>query len=135
MTAEERMRDITQTKILFAEDNPDNFVILQAFLKDMGFKKVTGTTNGKELIELYETMTDECGLIILDIQMPIMNGVEALEHIRSRNKSIPVIALTAFALKEDVRRFMNAGFTAYLAKPYKQNDLYDIIEKCLEDAE
>ena len=84
-------------------------------------------SDGQEAVEKFKEQ--EFDLILMDIQMPVMNGFEASEEIRRKNKEVPIIALTAYALKGDRDKCIESGMNDYLAKPYKMQDLYDIIKK------
>ena len=114
-------------KILLVEDNEMNrFIALQS-LKITGCQ-ITEATNGLEAIEKLKE--DAFDIILMDIQMPKMNGVEATEFIRLElNKEIPIIALTANAFKNDIDLYLSIGMTDYLIKPYKEEDLYRVVDK------
>ncbi len=120
--------ELKKIKIIFAEDNPDNFLLLKTILQDLGFNNVKGYGNGKELIERFK-LDDTIDLVILDIQMPIMTGHECLKEIRKIEKNIPVIALTAFTLTEDRNRYLRSGFTGYITKPFTDQELLNEIFK------
>ena len=117
-------------RILFAEDNPVNVLFGVSLLKKLGHEVVT-VGNGVEcLAELDKGPFD---LVLMDIQMPVMNGEDALKSIRQREHGadIPVIALTAFALKQDKERFMSEGFNGYLSKPYEIDRIVAEIERVM----
>ncbi len=116
-------------KILFAEDEAINRLYLKYFLESDGHD-VTFVKSGIELIEKLKT--DKFDLVISDIQMPEMDGVEAVKTIRSGNSGvldpeIPVIAFTAYTAKSDTDRFESAGFSGYLSKPVHIAELRKII--------
>ena len=107
--------------IAVVEDNPDNRLLLQAILEDS--YELTEYVTG---IEALEGLTGEVpDLILLDISLPGMDGVEVLQHIRAdaRLRNIPVIALTAHAMAGDRDRFLAAGFDGYLTKPITDDEL------------
>ncbi|GAB7022145.1 PAS domain S-box protein [Salidesulfovibrio brasiliensis] len=120
--------------ILVAEDEMVNRTALQTILKKAGYK-VTSVENGAEALkELSKSPYD---LVLMDIQMPIMDGVEAAEAIRSgkagkRNSLIPIVALTAFAMSGDKESFLNAGMNGYLAKPVEVDELNLIVSEALK---
>ena len=86
--------------------------------------------NGKEVVDYIENLKDHNNIIVLmDIKMPVMDGNEAMYLIKKINKKIPVIALTAFALKHEELEFMAKGFDDYISKPININKLIEIIER------
>ncbi|NIM12252.1 MAG: response regulator [Candidatus Aminicenantes bacterium] len=132
--------------ILLAEDNEINRKLIIALMKNKGWL-VTAVENGKEAIEALKCKTnsdgngkgnfkgkkkrDQYDIILMDVQMPVMDGMEATKTIRKFKdfKKIPIIALTAHALKGDRERFLAAGMDDYLSKPIDANTLYSMIEK------
>lgn len=115
--------------ILCADDNPDNRQIIKLLLEKMGHK-VSTAENGK--LALEATLEHEFDLIFLDIQMPIMDGIEALELIRSTACETPVIAFTAQVFDHEVTHLLNLGFNAWLAKPIDRSKLDDILLEFLD---
>lgn len=120
------LREGSQLSILAVEDNPTNQKFIGALLRKIGHR-VTCCSNGRQALEAWRTDHFDC--ILMDIQMPVMGGEEALQQIRNdENESgrhVPVIALTAHALKGDQERFLAQGFDGYLTKPLR-------IEKLVE---
>jgi len=110
--------------ILCADDNPDNRQIIKLLLEKMGHK-VSTAENGK--LALEATLEQEFDLIFLDIQMPVMDGIEALELIRSTACETPVIAFTAQVFDHEVTHLLNLGFNAWLAKPIDRAKLDEIL--------
>jgi two-component system, cell cycle sensor histidine kinase and response regulator CckA len=112
--------------ILIAEDNPMNQRMLELLLQKIGHSAIS-TNNGKEALERWRR--GGVDLILMDIQMPVMTGVEALEAIRAEEQAsgghLPVIALTADALKGTEEKLLKAGFDGYLTKPVKTKELTD----------
>ncbi len=111
-------------KILLVEDNKMNRKVASKMLIKLGYE-ITCANNGKEAVDAYTKM--DFDIILMDIQMPVMDGEEACKVIRSLKKDItapvPIIALTANAMKGDKERFLKAGMDDYIAKPIKKNDL------------
>ncbi|OQX81099.1 MAG: hypothetical protein B6D61_01105 [Bacteroidetes bacterium 4484_249] len=107
--------------ILVAEDVPSNYYIVEILLKKTG-AKLMWAKNGLEAIEIYKKNKEKIDLILMDIQMPVMNGVEATRKIKKINRNIPVIAQTAYALDGDMEKFIKAGCDDYISKPVN-NDL------------
>ena len=112
-------------KILVVEDMPLNQLLMKTLLDDFGFEHECAD-NGKEAIEKLQTATYD--IVLMDLQMPIMNGFEATDHIRNKMKStIPIIALTADVTTVDVEKCKAAGMDDYLAKPVDEKILYNKI--------
>ena len=123
-------RDSAALRVLLVEDNPVNTVFGTSVLKKLGHDSVA-VTNGLECLAALEQGVFD--LVLMDIQMPVMNGEDALKAIRQRKQGadIPVIALTAYALNGDQERFMNAGFNGYISKPYDTGRLVAEIERVM----
>lgn len=117
-----------------AEDNQLNSEIAQYLLEDSG-AVVTPVSNGRECVDAYKN--SEKGtfdLILMDIMMPVMDGLTAAREIRScerRDADIPIIAMTANAFSEDAKMSREAGMNAHLAKPLDINELIAAIAKLL----
>jgi two-component system, sensor histidine kinase len=119
-------------KILLAEDDPTNQKVISKMLENAGYQ-IDIAENGKVAISLFDE--NKYDLVLMDIQMPEMNGIEALEVIREKEKKIrrtPVIALTAYTLKGDRERFLMMGMDGYIAKPIDMKALYGTIEDTLQ---
>jgi len=119
-------------KILLCEDNILNREIAAALLKEKHVT-VAAAENGQSGVELFsESMPGEFAAILMDIRMPVMDGIEAAKAVRAMDRSdaktIPVIAMTADAFDEDVRRCMDAGMNGHIAKPVDPDQLYKILE-------
>ncbi|MFC3095439.1 PAS domain S-box protein [Alteromonas sediminis] len=119
---------LTDKKILIAEDNEINQVVIEALLESTE-ATLKIVENGKLAVAAAET--DEFDLILLDIQMPEMDGVEAMKRIRQFSSYTPIIALTANAMVEDVSSYLSQGFTAHVAKPVDKNHLYGLLASLL----
>jgi two-component system, cell cycle response regulator DivK len=102
--------------ILVVEDNDKNMKLFRDVLNATGYDTLEATT-GEDAVELARTRS--VALVLMDVQLPGMDGVEALEQLRrdARTASIPVLAVTAQAMSGDEQRFRNAGFDGYLSKP------------------
>ena len=113
-------------KILMAEDYKHSQIIVTRLLKKNGFEDITVVENGEEALRICEK--EKIDLILMDMQMPVMNGFEATGEIRelSGYEDTPIIALTAFAMKGDREKCLEAGATDYIAKPI---DSKEFIEK------
>ncbi len=120
-------------RILIAEDNSVNQLIAQAFLKELGYSYHT-VANGKEVLE--ELAQSHFDLILMDCQMPEMDGFEATREIRKNiSTTLPIVALTANAMKGDEAKCREAGMNDYLSKPFHKDQLSAILEKYLASPE
>ncbi|MBE1302249.1 MAG: response regulator [Alteromonadaceae bacterium] len=116
--------DLTDVSILVAEDNEINQLIIESMLQPTK-AKTTFAKNGKEALAAFNAQAFD--LVLMDIQMPEMDGVEAFSELREINANVPVVALTANVLAEDVRRYNELGFTAHLGKPIELNKLFELL--------
>ncbi len=115
-------------RILLAEDNPVNQKLAELMLTKGGYH-VEVANNGKEAVEKYITSPGDFDLIFMDIQMPEMDGLEATKAIRKREDEIPIIAMTANAMKGDMEKCLNAGMDDYMTKPIKRDLVFEMIKK------
>jgi two-component system, cell cycle response regulator DivK len=117
-------------KILIAEDNENNRKLQVDILRYHGYE-VIEATDGREAVETARAEVPD--LIIMDIQMPVMDGISAARILKSdpATKGIKMIALTSFAMKGDREKFMEAGFDDYIAKPIDTRQLPVIVKKYL----
>lgn len=116
--------------ILVAEDNEVNQKIISSILtkKEIGYKIVS---NGEEALKTYQTET--FSLILMDCQMPVMDGLTATEKIRefersTEKKRVPIVALTANAMKGDREKCIERGMDDFLSKPFRMHELLSIIQ-------
>lgn len=123
-------------KILLAEDNPVNQTVALRMLERMGHT-VSLVENGKEAIETLKLASFD--LVLMDVQMPLMDGFEATRALRewekTAGKHVPVIAMTAYALKGDEEKCLEAGMDGYIPKPISAQHLYDVIEGMMDQSE
>ncbi len=118
-------------RILVIDDNQLNLKLFDAILKKAGHDVVLAE-DGLDGVEKALKIVPE--LILMDVQMPIMGGIEALKILKESKstKSIPVIAITSFAMKGDQEKMLSEGFDAYIAKPIDPRALMDVVGKILE---
>jgi CheY-like chemotaxis protein len=114
--------------VLVAEDAKTNQVLVKTLLGRMGLE-VTIAANGKEAVQM--ALAGDFDLILMDIQMPRMNGYRATKAIRKQAITTPIIALTAHAMKGDEQKCIEAGCDDYLAKPLDRRELLKKISKYL----
>jgi CheY-like chemotaxis protein len=112
-------------KILLVEDYKHSQIIVTRLLKKNNFENIAVVENGAEALD--EVQKQKYDLILMDMQMPVMNGFEATEKIRHlpEYKDTPIIALTAFAMKGDREKCLNAGATDYIPKPIDSNEFIE----------
>ena len=125
---ENRSENISGMKFLCAEDNELNAEILEELLKYEGAECVI-CENGKEVVETFkQSKPGEYDMILMDIQMPIMNGYEATLKIRFFDQDIPIIAMTANAFSEDIQHSLSAGMDAHISKPVDMQVLKRVVQ-------
>lgn len=132
---EEATSSLDSFHILIAEDQIINTKIISQLLSRKGFK-FTATENGLIALDEYKSNADKYDMILMDVQMPEMDGLEATSEIRkfegSSDRHIPIVAMTAHAMKGDKEKFIDAGMDDYLSKPVNPKKLYSTIEKYLK---
>ncbi len=117
---------LSSSQILLVEDNLINQEIILGFLQNTGIK-VDVVGDGKEAIDIFRDNPKRYELILMDIQMPIMDGYEATKLIRNMDKNIPIIAISANAMNEDVIKSKNIGMNEHLKKPIEVEELYKVL--------
>jgi CheY-like chemotaxis protein/HPt (histidine-containing phosphotransfer) domain-containing protein len=122
--------------LLLVEDNPVNQRVVLAMLRKKGYS-IEVANNGQEALEMLEQAERAYDLILMDVQMPVLDGLEATRAIRrdSRWVQLPIVAMTAHAMTGDKERCLKAGMTAYLSKPVQAAMLVSTIEKLLTGPE
>ncbi|OEU64946.1 MAG: hybrid sensor histidine kinase/response regulator [Desulfovibrio sp. S3730MH75] len=116
-------------RILLAEDNATNQVYISHFLMEKGFALETAE-NGVEVLEMLES-SGPFDVILMDVQMPEMDGLQATKRIRDAGNDIPIVALTAYAMEGDREKFIECGMDDYASKPVNIDELVQIIGKFL----
>ena len=119
-----------QEKILIVEDNPRNMRLLEMTLKVKGYSLLKAT-DGEEALDM--AMTERPDLIIMDIQLPKIDGLEVTRKLRGipAFSHTPIIAITAYAMKGDKEKAIDAGCDTYLPKPINTRELPGVIAKML----
>jgi len=115
-------------KILIAEDNVLNQKIIEILIKRMGWSYKL-VADGIEAVE--ECLNGDYDVILMDIDMPQMNGWEATIEIRRKKNNIPIIALTAYSEESFRKKSFEAGMNYFLSKPYNKEEIYETIRKCV----
>ena len=118
-------------RLLLAEDNPVNQKLAVMMLKKAGYSvQVVG--NGREAVEVFTGAPEQFDTILMDVQMPEMDGLEATRQIRRKGfAEIPIIAMTANAMKGDREICLDAGMNDYISKPIKRELVFAILERWL----
>jgi len=128
---QQQMQQLNNIKILLVEDNETNRFLLQGLLEFEGIE-IVDAYDGKMAVDIFLKSPDSFDLILMDIQMPIMDGYEATKIIREYDKEIPIIALSANAMSQDIQNSKNAKMNEHLSKPIEVELLYGFILKyCL----
>lgn len=125
---------MSERLILVVEDNEKNLKLVREILQFDGYDVLEAQTAEDGLALAAERLPD---LVLMDVQLPGMDGVEALHQLRKRSAtaSIPVVAVTAHAMKDDRHRLLQAGFNGYLEKPISARDLGDQVRAFLDGRE
>jgi two-component system cell cycle response regulator DivK len=119
---------MTGPQVVVVEDNERNMKLFRDVLQASGYRTLEATT-GERAVELV--LEHGPDLVLMDIQLPDIDGVEALGRLRAdeRTASVPVLALTAQAMDGDRERFLTAGFDGYLSKPVNIRDLVNTVKR------
>ena len=137
-TASDRhLADRSRIRLLLAEDNPTNQIVARRILDKLGYTTTVVDTGRAAVDELEKNRFD---LVLMDVQMPEMDGFAATRHIRSPastvlDPSVPIVAMTAHAMKGDRERCLAAGMNDYLSKPVRARELDETILRCLNLSE
>ena len=118
--------------VLLVEDNPVNLLYATEVLKELGHT-VRAVTNGLQAVEAIKD--NGYDVVLMDVQMPVMDGLEATRRIRSSGAAdsrIPVVAMTAHAMYGDRERFLAAGMNDYIAKPFNPDELADLLKRLMD---
>ena len=116
-----------RARILLVEDNPVNQLVAKGMLSKLGCDVVVAAHGGEALSRLEQSTFD---LVLMDCNMPVMDGYEATRQIRQRVRwsKLPIVALTANAMPEERERCRSAGMNDYLAKPFRREELAALID-------
>lgn len=114
-------------RILIAEDNDSNFILMSYILKK--YYQFDRAKNGQEAVEMVEN--GDYAIILMDIKMPVMDGLEATKAIKEKHPDLPIIALTANAFDSDRQLAFDAGCSDFLSKPVSSEQCLSTIRKIL----
>ena len=117
-------------RVLVAEDNPINIEVMQQYLNFLKIESYI-VTDGKQCLEALKNNTYDC--VLMDIQMPQLDGFQATDQIRSMPefKDLPIIGVSAGLAKSDLQRWQQSGMNDFLAKPFEVDELAEILMKYL----
>ena len=117
-------------RILVVDDMPDNRTLLCELLRPVGFE-IAEASNGVEALDVFDNWSPHA--VLMDMRMPIMDGYEATRRIKATaaGSAIPVIAITASTLEDALEQVMATGIYDYLCKPFRTEDLFEMLGKCL----
>ncbi|KAL1608466.1 hypothetical protein SLS60_003408 [Paraconiothyrium brasiliense] len=119
-------------RVLLAEDNPINRKVMLKMLVGLGFNHLDVAIDGKEAVSMATEVTPPYDVILMDINMPFLDGVQATKEIRGAGLDVPIVAMTANALKGQAESYIAKGMTGYIPKPVDRKLLVDILLNCLE---
>ena len=123
-------KEISNYKILLVEDDFVNGKIVKTLLEKAEFK-VEWIRNGKEALDILIPHSTEYSLVLMDIQMPIVNGYEVSRNLREIGIKVPIVSMTANAFSDEKKKSIEAGMNDYIAKPIMKVSLFEIIKKYL----
>ena len=120
--------EMANRQVLVVEDNEKNMKLFRDVLRATGYTTL-GATTGEDAVELAQSY--EPALVLMDVQLPGIDGLEALRRLRQDEltASIPVLAVTAQAMSGDRERFLEAGFDGYLSKPIDVAELIQVVQE------
>jgi CheY-like chemotaxis protein len=119
--------DWSDKTILIAEDADDNYFLLTAILKKTKLNLIRAK-NGQEAVDICKE-DNNIDAILMDLSMPVMDGLEATTLIKEFNSEIPIIAQTAYAMEADREKTVEAGCDDYISKPIKREILFELLKK------
>ncbi len=114
-------------KILAVEDDEVSIEFMKELFEPYNVELITAS-DGKTAMELCATDYD-IEIVLMDVQLPILNGKEAMQNIKRVRPDLPIIAQTAFAMSGDREKYLNVGFDDYISKPININELIEILDK------
>ena len=127
-------RPLTRGRILLAEDNEINRLVAQEMIEGAGFQ-VEVAINGREAVEMTLAPGATFDLVLMDIQMPEMDGLEATARIRKAGKDLPILAMTAHALESERQRCLDAGMNDHIPKPFEPEALFAALARWIHPHE
>ena len=124
---DEPIIDFTGKRLLLAEDDEPSYMLLKAILKKTGIE-IVRAKNGTEAVRIA-LERDDINLVLMDINMPEMNGLDATRLIKAKKPELPIVAQTAYSISGDKEKTLEAGCDNYISKPIRKNELFSMIER------
>jgi osomolarity two-component system sensor histidine kinase TcsA len=118
--------------LLLAEDNFINRKVMLRMLAGLGFESVDMAKDGEEAVAKASHEPPSYDLVLMDISMPVLDGVSATKELREKGATFPIVAMTANALKGQAETYIAKGMDGYIAKPVDRNLLIKTLLKCLK---
>jgi len=115
--------------ILIAEDEPINFMLLEKMLEKTAYR-ILWAKNGQEAVDMALIDSTIC-LILMDIRMPLIDGIEATRIIHNKMPELPIVAVTAYTLSDEKRKCKEAGAVGFLSKPIRPSKLIPMVENLM----
>ena len=132
-TPGEKLTEVALKKqLLLVEDNVINQAVMIRLLKVLGFQCVDIALDGAQAVQLVKKRPLTYNLVLMDINMPVLDGVSATAQIRVLGLDVPIVAMTANALEGDAQTYLTKGFSDYIAKPVDRRALLKILFKWLQ---
>lgn len=119
------------TRILLAEDNPINRKVMLKMLAGLGFPAIDTAIDGHDAVAKILRDPLAYDFVLMDVNMPVLDGVSATKQLRASGVAMPIVAMTANALKGQAESYIAKGMTGYIAKPVDRNLLVKLLLKCL----
>ncbi|MDD2277768.1 MAG: response regulator [Bacteroidales bacterium] len=124
----EKLCELKNIVVLIAEDDEPNYLYLKELLKTTG-AIVLRAKNGREAVDVC--LNQKVDIVLMDIKMPVMDGLEATQELRGKGVEIPIIVQTAYALSEDRAKITSVGCNYHISKPINQAELFSALEQML----
>jgi hypothetical protein len=125
----EKLKFTEKYRILLVEDNQINQLLAMTILQNFGIEVITAD-DGQQGVDKIKD--EDFDLVLMDVQMPVMNGYESTAAIRAMGMQIPIIGLTANVYKEDIEKCFESGMNAHLGKPFTESTLFNELKKWLD---
>ena len=126
-TSQQGIPQLKDIPILVAEDDITNYYFIERLLKKTN-ATIHHATTGKQVIQIMKEIP-EMKLILMDIKMPVMNGIDALKELRKIQFDVPIVAQTAYAFADEIHKIKSSGFIDYLVKPVNPKRFYSVLRK------
>ncbi|WP_353516274.1 response regulator, partial [Vibrio parahaemolyticus] len=129
----EHNRPSKALNLLIVEDTQSNQLVIKLILNKLGHN-VHIASHGAEALTFLEENDTRIDMILMDVSMPVMDGITATRLIRKKGITIPIVALTAHALESDKDKCLDAGMDSFVSKPVRRQDIYEAIQSLIETA-